>query len=373
MSKLCVLLVGAYGFFGRRLAQRLAGDARLELLLAGRDVKAAAALRRGLEPAAAASLSEMALDVQGEKLRATLAELAPAVLVNASGPYQGQDYRVPNACIACGVHYVDLADARDFVAGITALDAAARDAGVLVTSGASSVPALSCAVLDELTAGWREVRRIEIGISPGNRSERGLATVQAVLGWCGRPIPARGDDGRELFGWRGSWRHAYPAPVGARLLSPCDVPDLVLLPARYPGTPQVVMGGGLELRALHRGLNLIAWLVQHGCLADAARHARWLKRGADALGALGSDAGAMHVQVSGIDSLGAPRQRLWHLVATRGDGPFVPTLAAACLVRGLASGALTARGAMPCLGLASLADFRAAAEGLAITMQEQST
>ena len=50
----------------------------------------------------------------------------PAVLINATGPYQRQDYRLARACIAAGVHYLDLADARDFVPGIAALDAEAR-------------------------------------------------------------------------------------------------------------------------------------------------------------------------------------------------------------------------------------------------------
>ena len=68
-----------------------------------------------------------------------------------------------------------------------------------------------------------------IGISPGNRTDRGRSTVQAILGYCGKPLPGG------AIGWRGtrSWR--YPAPVGRRLLSACDVPDLVLLGPRFAG------------------------------------------------------------------------------------------------------------------------------------------
>ena len=40
-----------------------------------------------------------------------------------------------------------------FVAGIAALDAEARNAGVLVVSGASTVPAVSAAVVDAFRAG----------------------------------------------------------------------------------------------------------------------------------------------------------------------------------------------------------------------------
>jgi saccharopine dehydrogenase-like NADP-dependent oxidoreductase len=43
--------------------------------------------------------------------------------VDAAGPFQGAEPRVARAAIAAGLHYVDLADARDFVAGFRALDA----------------------------------------------------------------------------------------------------------------------------------------------------------------------------------------------------------------------------------------------------------
>jgi hypothetical protein len=49
---------------------------------------------------------------------------------------------------------VDLADGRDFVCGIDVLDPQAKAAGVLLLSGASSVPALSSAVVDALASAW---------------------------------------------------------------------------------------------------------------------------------------------------------------------------------------------------------------------------
>jgi hypothetical protein len=46
----------------------------------------------------------------------------PHLVIDAAGPFQGSDYRVPSACIAAAIPYLDLADARDFVCGIGALD-----------------------------------------------------------------------------------------------------------------------------------------------------------------------------------------------------------------------------------------------------------
>jgi len=286
-------------------------------------------------------------------------------VVVASGPFQGQDYRVALACSAAGVHYVDLADGRAFVAGIAAVDVAATAAGVCAISGASSVPALSSAAVDELTRGWQRVDTIDMGISPGNRTERGLSTIQALLSYCGQPILREGSP--PLTGWLRSRPHRYPAPVGWRLLSPCDVPDLTLLPAHYPGRPGVRFGAGLELAALHLGMNAMALLAKWGLVRDWSVHARWLKRGSDWFKAWGSDAGAMHVTVRGLDARGCGARQRWTLIATHGDGPYVPTLAAAALVRRLAAGAPPAPGARACIGLLTLDDFAREAVGLHIT------
>lgn len=362
MSASSVLVIGGYGYFGSRLVERLARNPSLRVLVAGRSGEQARRLVDRLRPGSRAVLEAVTLDARAASLEARLRALTPRVVIDASGPFQGNDYRVPLACIAAGCHHVDLADARAYVTGIGALDDAARAAGVFVTSGASSVPALSSAAADRLAAGLRQVHAIDIGISPGNRTERGLSTVQATLSYCGKELPGG------AFGWCGTRSHRYPAPVGSRLLSPCDIPDLTLLPLRYAGLPAVRFSAGLELRPLHRGMNVLAWLVRAGIVRDASRHARVLKALSDPFRHVGSDAGAMHVAVTGVDAHGRRLARTWQLVASCGDGPYVPTLAAAALVRKLAAGEL-APGARPCVGLLTLGDFERELQGLRITME----
>ena len=356
-----VLVIGGYGFFGRRLVERLSLQAGLHVIVAGRSAQQAAALVAELRSQAQATLGAIELDALSDELPGWLDGLRVRAVVNASGPFQGQDYRVALACTAAGVHYIDLADGRDFVAGITAVDVAAAAAGVCVLSGASSVPALSGAAVDDMTRGWQRLDAIDIGISPGNRTERGLSTIRAGLSYCGRPI--RHDDGRTLTGWLRLRLHRYPAPVGWRPLSPCDVPDLALLPARYPGRPRVRFGAGLELFALHAGMNAMALAGRLGLVRDWVAHAPGLKRWSDRFATLGSDAGAMHVSVRGLDAEGRRARRTWTLLATDGDGPFVPTLAAAALVRKLAAGQPPAIGARPCLGELTLDDFARETDG----------
>lgn len=362
-----VVVIGGYGFFGRRLVERLALQADIHVIVAGRSRVDAEALVRRIRRQSIAQLDVCVLDAMSSDLPLALERLAPNTVVVASGPFQGQDYRVAQACIRCGANYIDLADARVFVSGIGQLDASAKAAGVFVSSGASSVPALSSAAVDHLARDLTTVRVIDIGISPGNRTERGLSTVQAILSYCGKPITV---DGKvQAIGWAGSRRHRYPAPVGERWLSPCDVPDLALLPRRYAGTPRVRFGAGLELGFLHRGMNLMAWAARRGIVRDWSAHAPWLKRAADLFKGWGSDAGAMHVSVAGLRPDGTEVLRTWHLVAAHDDGPYVPTLAAAAVVRQLKTRALPA-GAGPCVGVLQLEDFEKEARGLNIHMAE---
>lgn len=60
--------------------------------------------------------------------------------------------------------------------------------------------------------------------------------------------------------------------------------------------------------------------------------------------------------------------RRWELVATAGHGPYVPTLAAAALVRRMAEAGGLPAGAAPCVGMLGLDDFTREAQGLQIRM-----
>jgi saccharopine dehydrogenase-like NADP-dependent oxidoreductase len=362
-----VVILGGYGFFGQRLAKRLAHDASLHVVLAGRDPAAAQNLAGRLQTTNGARMSAARVDATDPGLSTVLRGIGARAVVHTAGPYQGQSYNVAEACIRAGAHYLDLADARDFVAGIGALDTRAKLRDVLVVSGASTLPGLSSAVVDDLAKDLRAVDAIDIGISPANKTDRGLGTVRAILSYCGVPIRAwRDGHAQTVYGWLGLERYRYPAPVGARWLSYCDVPDLALFPMRYPGVNAVTFRAGLELPILHFGMSAMALCTRVGLVREWSRYAVALKQVSDLLQRFGSDAGAMHVEVRGEDRAGAPVLRRWILVARNDDGPTVPTLASTALIHKLACGEIAARGAMPCVGLLTLSDFVAQMSGLAI-------
>lgn len=344
-----VLLIGATGVFGSRIARRLAADDRFQLILAGRGRSALVSLAASLprEP------EVQVLDVSVEDLSGPLAQARPHLVIHTAGPFQMQDYRVARACIACRCHYVDLADGRAFVTGIRLLDDAARAAGCLVVSGASSVPALSAAVVDALVPRFAALDAVESAISPGNRTPRGDATVASILGYCGQPIRVwREGEWRIVHGWMASRLLRFP--FGLRLVGACDVPDLELFPKRYPGVRTVLFRAGLELRLLHGATWCAAVLVRIGLIRDLARHAARLRRLSEHVLDWGSDVGGMVVELRGRDASGQLLRGCWWLEAAEGDGPEVPVTPAVVIAGRLARGDLTQIGAQPCVGLFSL-------------------
>jgi saccharopine dehydrogenase-like NADP-dependent oxidoreductase len=345
-----VLVIGGAGAFGSRLVAGLHKTTDLDLVVAGRDLDRAEAVAAPFAPRVRARRLD-ARAVRAEELRASGA----FVVVDAAGPFQGAEYQLARAAIAAGMHYVDLADARDFVAGFAALDDAARAAGVVALTGASSTPALSHAVLDRLVQGWRRIDTIEIAISPGNRNApRGLSVIRAILSHAGQPVRVfAGGTWTEQRGWGRPVRRAMPG-LGRRWLSLCETPDLDLVPARFAPREAAIFRAGLESPAMHLGLYAAGLLVRVGLLRSLVPFARPLRWVAERLKRFGSDRGGMIVEAAGTDAGGRPVRSIWSLVAEAGDGPAVPTLPALAVVRALANGRLTEAGARVCVGVLNL-------------------
>ncbi len=353
-APLRVLLVGAGGAFGRLLAEGLAREPGIRLVLAGRTRASLERLRDSLDGAA-----EVCLLDRDRVTPADLRACAAAVVIDAAGPYQDSRTALIEAAIDAGCHSIDLADGREFVANVHRFGAAAQRAGVAVLSGASSTPALSHAVLDALTEGWQRIDALRVAICPGNRAPRGLSVVRAILSWAGRPVPVFRDGGWTVApGWSGTRRLDFPG-LGPRLAALCETPDLDLLVARYRPRVTAEFLAGLELPVLHHGLALATWPVRKGWLRSLAPLARPLRALAALLRPLGSDRGGMVVEATGRDAEDRPVQARWSLVAGAGKGPYVPTLPALALVRRIRDKRLSFRGAAPCTGILTPEDFAA--------------
>jgi hypothetical protein len=361
-----VVVLGGYGVFGARIVRSLARHPQLDVVVAGRNGDAARSFAASL---AVGAVRALRADCTRADDRAQLLALRPEVIVDTVGPFQARDNALARHCAESGIHYVDIADGREHVVGIRALDGIAHEHHALIISGASTVPAVSTAVVDSLAGDPANVVAIEVGISPGHRGPRGLATAQSILRYCGKPIPCVVGEGQE-FGWGGLQRHRYPQPVGSRWLSHVDVPERALWEARYPNLEVATVRAGLEVGFLHLGLSALSRLVRLGLLESLTPCARAFLSVAEACNRLGSDAGAMHVTVTMRQETNELLRRTWTVIATRGDGPQIPATPAALLVKKLLAlpgyAPLTVRGALPCVGLVTIDEILRELRELAI-------
>jgi hypothetical protein len=358
-----VLIIGGYGNFGSYIARALAAEPGIQLLIAGRSSSKASQFVSQLR--AAAGPEPVALDIAAD-ISATLAALRPDILIHTTGPFQTQSYAVAEACLRQGCHYIDLADARAFVAGIGRFDTEARRKNLLIVSGASSVPCLTAALIDDYRPRFASLQKIDYGISAAQQTNRGLATLAAILSYVGKPFTTLIDGRRAtVFGWQGLHAEKYPR-LGRRLFGHCDIPDLELFPARYAGLQTLRFAAGTEIRFLHIGLWLLSWLVRIRALSAVEASAARLLRLAFLFDAWGSGRSGFHMFLSGVGHDGAPLRERFFMIAGSGHGPYIPCMPSILLAKGLASGAVSATGARPCLDLIDLQTYLGALEGLDI-------
>ncbi len=362
MTRRRVVLVGATGMFGARLAARLATWRELDLVLAARTAAPLEALRARLAAAGAqAALSTAVVDREQPQ---TVAALKSWAVIDAAGPFQGAGYGLALAAVEAGAHWIDLADARDYVAGFAeALDGAARARGVLAVTAASSTPATSAAALARLTHGWREVRRATTVIAPAAQSP-GLSVTQAVLAQSGQPVRCfSGGAWTRRRAWMGARRVSLPG-LGRRLAALADTPDLDMLPtlAREEG----LFYASVEPAILTRLVGLAAWAVRLRLIASLRPLAGALRPVAALLARFGARRGGMMVTVEGVGPDGELRRARWSLVAEGDSGPDIPSAPASAVLRGLLDGRLARTGAQPCIGVVGLDEILAELAGLPI-------
>lgn len=367
-----VLVLGGYGNFGKRIVEDLADMPETTLLIAGRNSNRAQALAEKLEERSRAQLKAVKIDIDRDDFETNLRGMSPDLVIHTSGPFQGQDYRVPATCIDAGAHYIDLADDRRFVCDITTLDGQAKARGVVVVSGASSVPGLSSAVIDSYRNAFSAIDSIDISIAPGNKAERGAATVTGILSYTGHPFKVfTNGQWRDVFGWMDPTTRDFGDIVGKRCLANVDIPDLELFPQRYAVNSRVTFQAGLELRVLHYAMVTMGYLAKTGIVKTWAPFSNLIMKTSALFNGFGTDIGGMQIEMAGKSLSGESKSVRWTLYAPNGIGPYIPTLPAVIVTRKILAGELAACGATPCLGLFGLDDFEIYAKRLKLYFTEQ--
>jgi len=356
-----VLIIGGYGTFGGRIARLLAGESKLTLLIAGRSMSKARVFIA--EFSQQADMIPVTFD-RDANIEQQLRSLEPDFVVDASGPfnaYGAEPYRVVKAAIACRIHYLDIADTSDFVCGIKESNASAIESDVFALTGASTCVALSSAVYRQLARDIFKVKMISGGIAPSPHAGVGLSVIRSVAQSAGKPVKSiRNDEFEDVFPFTDSkpFTIAPPGhvPLTRRTFSLADVPDLVLAKTVEPNVENVWFSAAPEPAIYHALLRVLARIVKRG----------WL-RSVDPLSPLmfkamhdwswGEHRGGMFIELRGETNTGESITRSWHLVAEGNDGPMVPSMAAAAIIRKCRAGHWPAPGARPALSELELDDF----------------
>jgi len=200
-SPFVVAVVGASGWFGSHLVRGLLECTEAKVLLCARNKDKLDSLAAELSPEWKSRVQVVAVD-RNRVSSPWLQSLNINCLVDASGPFQRiaeeDPFALARSTINAGVHYVDLADSREFVRDFQGeLDQLAKERRVVAVTGASSTPATSAAVLQSLASGWNQVDSAEV-LSPSFSEEELAETLSTFHRWqsCREIKPKLGSGSR---------------------------------------------------------------------------------------------------------------------------------------------------------------------------------
>lgn len=351
-----VLILGATGNFGRKIAQGLV-EKNIAIIISGRQEEPLLALKKQLSKAAIHTCIDILCFDFKKRLSQELLRIRPLVVINAVGPFQTADFTTAINCILLGVNYIDLADAREYVNDFAILEEEATKKNCIAITGASTLPCLSSAVLNHYKDEFKTIDSLIYGISLGQKAERGLATFKSILSYLGKDFKDICGLSKKIYGWQDLYRQEYPL-LGKRWMANCEVPDLDLLPGFFP-IKSIRFSAGIESTVAHLGLWFLSWLIRLKFPIKLENHAETLLKLSHYFDRFGTDAGGMHMLMSGTDHKGNAKNIKWFLVAKAGDGPNIPAIPAILLAKRIVQEEIQEIGAMPCMHLISLESYLA--------------
>jgi len=315
-----VAVLGGYGVFGARVSAELARRGH-RVIVAGRDISRAFAqaqvLGGGSHEAVRVDVSDL------ESCRRVVR--GAAVVALCAGPFSALGLAAARAAVSEGVHYVDIADDRDYIRALHALDGDFSRAQRCAVFGCSSLPAVSSALALSLMDGGPRPAHARVTLFIGSANPKGEAAIRALIERLGRPvITARGQE-------RGFGRPEtvpLPAPFGPRAAYTFDGPERDLFPSML-GIADVDVRVGFEWAAVNAGLSLMA----RTGLRWGRRTAALLTRAAGLAPSVGTSGGAVMVELFWPDGRRAARA-----VVASDEGQRMGALPCAAVAHALATG-----------------------------------
>ena len=351
-----IVILGGYGAFGSLISEQLVHSA--SIIIAGRDRE------RGQNFADSIRANYVLCNAKDKK-SLQKAVSGAFIVINASGPFLPRDYSIPQTCVEENCHYIDLADDREYVREFNQLDELAKERAIFSCTGASITPAVTHALVSELSSQFRDIHSIKIYLSAGNKNKPGISTFESILSYAGTPIHVWNHGQWENFvGWGSTEYFDFPPPVGKRFVQLCNVPDLELFPKLF-GADEVIFKAGVELPIFNLGLSVLAQVKRRLPQINLPVLAERLVKISRLFKNLGSFSGGVMAILE--DQHGSRRSLA---LVTSENGPRIPTSPPVILARKILRAGPPAYGAFPCVGFISLGEFRNYLEPFGITLTQ---
>ena len=320
-----VVVYGGAGFFGRYIVQDLLENTNAHVTIASRNP-------RGFR-----------LEVSNKRVNLRISDyrdsksveetIRGAVLViNAVGPFQGANLNLLEACIQNGVHYIDVADDRDFVERAYGLKYKIQEAGIMAFIGCSVVPGISAILTERCFKELDGVDDVQICITPGTRFTRGPGSFECLLATVGEPIVVpRNGKKKTIVGWTDPQIEEFPPAIGFRTVySVVDIADY-FTQVEFFGARTVEFKIGSEFNWLNSTLAFVRELKKYLGISNLRPFVPLLRSVLTMASYLGTSQGAVMVEATRQSEGSVRRIRVGAYRET--DGHIIPALLPAIAAR----------------------------------------
>ena len=211
------------------------------------------------------------------------------MIVDATAPFQKRTATLVDEAIAVGADVVDLSDSLSYARLVWTRDGAARDRGVRVLNGCSSVSVLSAFAIGR--SGIRDPIAIHGFLAPATRHTANPGAAESLLASVGQSITVRRNG--ELLQVRG-WMESHEFEAIGRRGRLTEMADAFTLPRVYPSLRDVDFWVDPNSRGAGALLGIVARVPALSPIAvRVARHGVALAR------ILGSDEGVLAYEIEG--------------------------------------------------------------------------
>jgi hypothetical protein len=238
--------------------------------------------------------SDLRLDAtEAESIRACLQK--DDVVLDAAGPFFSRSLNLVESAIELGFDVIDLNDDLGYAERVAGLASQIDEAGIRVLSSASSVSAVSAAVVTH--SGIAMPRSVTSFLAPASRHTANAGTAASLWRSIGRPVRVLHDGKLEMrVGWSESRNFTMPRPVGKIKGYLFESADAFYLPRIWPMLREVTMYVDSNVFGANSLLQMAAASEPLRELAEPKMHiGAWLAR------KFGSRAGGLGYEIVGTD------------------------------------------------------------------------